>query len=99
MAHRFLVLCATVVLAVAMALAGAGSAIAAVPTHAGRDAGAVHGGGAATARPAPAEAPASDDAGSSSIVPLVFAGIVILAAAGPWVPPRSRSSFYWIDRW
>jgi hypothetical protein len=90
-------LLAVTLLALAMALllvAGAGSALAA-SSHAApasRAASATDGG-----KPAE-ERPRSGDRGVSPAVPLVFAGIVILAASGPWLPPRSRYVCYRVDR-
>jgi hypothetical protein len=92
-------------LALLLAMAGTGPALAA-SSRAGaardtgvvRDTRAVHDTAATTAKPAAGEGPASGGRDSSPIVPLVFAGIVILAAAAPWAPPGSRYRLYRIER-
>lgn len=98
-AGRLLLVCTALAIALAIGIAGASSALAA-PAHSGSDRQAVHGSAVTTAKPVAEEDPAAGDSGSSSsaVVPLVFAGIVILAAAGPWVPPRSRYVYYRIER-
>lgn len=73
------------------------------PAQAGPARPAVRGDAATTARPVTDKGRASGAAtpaprGSSPVVPLVLAGIVILAAAGPWVPPGSRYVLYRVDR-
>src|SRR5574341_1841343 len=67
-------------------------------TRAVHDTGAVRDAAATTAKPTAEEGRASGGTGSSPIVQLVFAGIVILAAATPWVPPGSRYRLYLIER-
>jgi hypothetical protein len=84
-------------------LANASAAAQAGPAQAGPARPAVRGDAATTARPVTDKGRASGAAtpaprGSSPVVPLVLAGIVILAAAGPWVPPGSRYVFYRVDR-
>jgi hypothetical protein len=82
-------------LAVALLVVGARSAMAA-SSHAapaGHAAGSTDGG-----RAAADEQPRSGNGGVSPAVPLVFAGIVILAASGPWLPPRSRYVSYRVER-
>jgi len=90
-------------LAHAPASTHAAAAAQAGPTHAGPARPAVRGDAATTARPVTDKGRASGAAtpaprGSSPVVPLVLAGIVILAAAGPWVPPGSRYVLYRVDR-
>jgi hypothetical protein len=91
-------------LALLLAMAGTGPALAASnraggDTGAARDTRAARDAAATSVKPAAEEGPASGGTGSS-IVPLVFAGIVILAAAAPWVPPGSRYRLYRIEhRW
>jgi hypothetical protein len=112
MARRGLIAGAALALVLAMGLAGAGSALAGSGRHldavqrgaAGAGHPMAHEGPTSTAGSAsPKGGPASREGGpaparSSPVVPLVLAGIVILAAAGPWVPPRSRYVFYRIER-
>jgi hypothetical protein len=95
--RRLLLLCAALALALAIGIAGASSAPAA-PAHSGRDRQAVDGSVVTTAKPMAEDHPAAGDSGSSTVVPLVLAGIVILAAAGPWVPHPSRYVYYRIER-
>lgn len=109
---RRLLLVGALALALAMGIAGVrASSVAptsAVRAHAaaaddGHDRPAVRGDAATTARPVTDKGRASGAAtpaprGSSPVVPLVLAGIVILAAAGPWVPPGSRYVLYRVDR-
>jgi hypothetical protein len=93
-ARRLLLAVTMLAFAIALLVAGAGSAMAA-SSHAapaGRAARSTDGGRAADERPR------SGDRGVSPAVPLVFAGIVILAASGPWLPPRSRYVYYQVDR-
>jgi hypothetical protein len=96
-ARRLLLLCAAAVLALTTGITLATAAIAA-PAHARSDRGAVHGSAATTSKPVAEEDSQAGDAGSSPVVPLVLAGIVILAAAGPWLPSPSRSGYYRIER-
>lgn len=91
-ARRLLLVCAAAVLALAMGITVATAALAA-PAHAAPHRGAVHGGAATTDKPVAEEGSQTGDTSSSRVVPLVFAGIVILAAAGPWVPNPSRSVY------
>jgi hypothetical protein len=97
-ARRLRLAFAALALALVMVPAGAGAALAGTaPT--GRQEGTVQRG--TPAATAPETRDGSSDpapAGSSPAVPLLFAGIVILAAAGPWVPPGPRYLVYRIDR-
>jgi len=109
---RRLLLVGALALALAIGIAGARTSSAApasadlahapASTHAAAaaQAGPAHAG---PARPVTDKGRASGAAtpaprGSSPVVPLVLAGIVILAAAGPWVPPGSRYVLYRVDR-
>jgi hypothetical protein len=109
---RRLLLVGALALALAMGIAGV-QASSAAPTSAvrahaaaaddGHNRSAVRGDATTTARPVTDKGRASGAAtpaprGSSPVVPLVLAGIVILAAAGPWVPPGSRYVLYRVDR-
>jgi hypothetical protein len=92
LARRLLIALA---LALVMTPAAAGTALAAS-------------GHAAAQRPAPAaqqvrtpaaDQPAADESNSSPMVPLVFAGILILAVASPALPRYSRYGYYRGERW
>ncbi len=96
-ARRLLLVCAAAVLALTMGITLATAAIAA-PARAASDRGAVHGSAATTSKPVAEEGSPAGEAGSSPVVPLVLAGIVILAAAGPWVPSPSRYGYYRTER-
>lgn len=96
-ARRLLLVCTALVIALAIGIAGATVALAA-PAHSGRGREAVHGDAVPTAKPVVEEDPAAGDSGSSPVVPLVFAGIVILAATGPWLPHSSRYVYYRVER-
>ncbi len=86
-------------LALAITMAGATVALAAPGHSSGKRHPAVHETTASTAgRAAPDERPASGGDGPSPAVPLVFAGILILAAAGPWMTQGPRSGYYRVDR-
>ena len=111
MTRRRFVLLAALALALVLAMAGTGPVLAASSragaardtgvvrdTRAVHDTAALRHAAATTAKPAAGEGPASGGRGSSPIVPLVFAGIVILAAAAPWAPPGSRYRLYRIER-
>ena len=95
MAYRLLVVCA-LGLFLAIGIAGASTALAA-PAHPDGDQEAVRGAAAATAQPVTKQDPAPRSDGFSPVVPLVFAGIVILAACGPWVP-YPRYVYYRVER-
>jgi hypothetical protein len=84
LARRLLIVLA---LALVMTIAAAGAAVAATG----------HASGKGRAPAAQAGAPAADEAAensSSPMVPLVFAGILILALASPALPRYSRSGYY-----
>ena len=91
--RRLLLAVALLALAMALLVAGAGSALAATE----RAAPAPHAASSTAGGKAVAEEPRSGG-GVSLAVPLVFAGIVILAASGPWLPPRSRHVYYRVER-
>jgi hypothetical protein len=91
--RRLLLAVALIALAMALVVAGAGSALAAT----GRAAPGAHAASSTAGGKAVAERPRSGG-GVSPAVPLVFAGIVILAASGPWLPPRSRYVYYRVER-
>jgi hypothetical protein len=92
--RRLVVAVTLLALAMALVVAVASSALAATahPAPAGHGAGSTAGGKAV------AEEPRASGGGVSPAVPLVFAGIVILAASGPWLPPRSRYVYYRVER-
>ena len=94
MARRLLLAGALLALALALGIAGATSALAAPahPAHTANPAQPAH----PTAKAVADEPPASG--GVSPAVPLVLAGIVILAASGPWLPPRSGYVHYRVER-
>ena len=85
LARRLLIALA---LALVMTLAAAGTALAA-SGHAA----------AQQVRTPAADQPAADESNSSPMVPLVFAGILLLAVASPALPRYSRYGYYRGERW
>jgi hypothetical protein len=91
LARRLLIALA---LALVMTLAAAGTALAASGHAAQRSAPA-----AQQVRTPAADQSAADESNSSPMVPLVFAGILILAVASPALPRYSRYGYYRGERW
>ncbi len=85
-------------LAVVLAIVAGASAAVAAPARDAHDRAALLDDAASTGQLSTTDEPASGHGGSSPVVPLVFAGIVILAATGPWVPPGSRYVSYRVER-
>src|SRR6266536_2436184 len=82
------------VLALAMTTAGAAAALAAPGHLSGKRQGTVRETTASTTGRAATQQGRPSGKDGSSPVPLVFAGILLLAAAGPWMSHHPRSVYY-----